>query len=350
MPENSPHSAMRRSCLPSLRPSNRRRSVAGAFSRPCCTSTLFLIFPACTQPASAADRLARARHIIEDDEALHPPALDDQVEVVLRSRWGHGRIVVRDPAAKHHATSHRKPRQSRVEDVAADIVKENVDALRTEFLEPRRNVLRLIVDRRVKAGLIGQPAAFLRSARDANSAAAFDLGDLPDDRTRRAGRAGDDDSFACDRAAHLEQAEIGRNPGQAERAHRQLQRRPWRQLVELALRVHHDIILPTDKAGYDVADRKVRMVRRLDAACAQRADNLADLDRRQIGVEGDPAALRRVAGQHEVAHQHFARAGSRRLGLDKLKIAVLDRSLWTAREQPLPVFHVCPPPQSERCS
>jgi hypothetical protein len=29
---------MRRSCLPSLRPSNRRRSVAGAFSRPCSTS------------------------------------------------------------------------------------------------------------------------------------------------------------------------------------------------------------------------------------------------------------------------------------------------------------------------
>ena len=47
------HSAMRRSCLPSLRPSNRRRSAAGAFSRPRCTSTLFLILPACTQPASA---------------------------------------------------------------------------------------------------------------------------------------------------------------------------------------------------------------------------------------------------------------------------------------------------------
>ena len=47
------YSATRRSCLPSLRPSNSRRSVAGAFSRPCCTSTLFLIFPACTQPARA---------------------------------------------------------------------------------------------------------------------------------------------------------------------------------------------------------------------------------------------------------------------------------------------------------
>ena len=33
--------------LPPLRPSNRRRSVDGAFSRPCCMSTLFLILPAC---------------------------------------------------------------------------------------------------------------------------------------------------------------------------------------------------------------------------------------------------------------------------------------------------------------
>jgi NAD(P)-dependent dehydrogenase (short-subunit alcohol dehydrogenase family) len=50
---DSIHSAMRRSCLPSLRPSNSRRRVAGAFSRPFCTSTLVLIFPDCTQPASA---------------------------------------------------------------------------------------------------------------------------------------------------------------------------------------------------------------------------------------------------------------------------------------------------------
>jgi hypothetical protein len=46
------YSATRASCLPSLRPSNSRRSVAGAFSRPCCTSTLCLSFPACTQPAA----------------------------------------------------------------------------------------------------------------------------------------------------------------------------------------------------------------------------------------------------------------------------------------------------------
>jgi hypothetical protein len=43
----------RSSCLPSLRPSNSRRSVSRAFSRPCCVSTLVLSFPSCSQPASA---------------------------------------------------------------------------------------------------------------------------------------------------------------------------------------------------------------------------------------------------------------------------------------------------------
>jgi hypothetical protein len=78
------YSATRTSCLPSLRPSNSRRSVAGAFSRLCCTSTLCLSFP----PAPSrqrADRLGRARHIVEHEEALHPSALDDQVNALLTS-------------------------------------------------------------------------------------------------------------------------------------------------------------------------------------------------------------------------------------------------------------------------
>ena len=49
-----------------------------------------------------ADRFGRARHVIEYDEALHPSTLDDQVKVVLRSRRRLGRVVVRDPAAKHN--------------------------------------------------------------------------------------------------------------------------------------------------------------------------------------------------------------------------------------------------------
>jgi hypothetical protein len=52
-------------------------------------------------------------------------------------------------------------------------------------------------------------------------------------------------------------------------------------------------------------------------------------------VSGIP--LRGVAGQHQVAHEHFAFAGRRRIGLDEIEVAVLDRSVRTAREQPLAV-------------
>src|SRR6202050_5537181 len=81
------------------------------------------------------------------------------------------------------------------------------------------------------------------------------------------------------------------------------------------------------------------MVRRDNPPSAHRPDDLADLDRRQIRVEGDPTALGRVAGQHGVAHEHLAFARRRRFRLDEIEVAVLDRSVWTAREQPLAAFH-----------
>jgi hypothetical protein len=55
---------------------------------------------------------------------------------------------------------------------------------------------------------------------------------------------------------------------------------------------------PTEKSG--LFDATIR---------PERADDLADLDSRQIRVEGDPTPLGRVAGQHQVAHEHLALAG-----------------------------------------
>jgi hypothetical protein len=94
---------------------------------------LFLSLPACTQPASAPI-VSAARHVIEDDEALDPRALDNQVKVGLRSRRRLGRIVNPDRAAKHDTPSHCEPRQRRVEDVAADFVEEDVDFFGAQLL------------------------------------------------------------------------------------------------------------------------------------------------------------------------------------------------------------------------
>jgi hypothetical protein len=39
--------------------------------------------------------------------------------------------------------------------------------------------------------------------------------------------------------------------------------------------------------------------------------------------------------QHRVAHQHFTLPGRRRVSLDEIEVAILDRSVRTMREQPL---------------
>jgi hypothetical protein len=82
-------------------------------------------------------------------------------------------------------------------------------SLWTQRLQPRLNVLRLVVDRCIESGLIGQPPAFFQPARDAYGAAALNLRDLSHDRTGCARRTGDDDGFAFDWTTHVEQAEIG---------------------------------------------------------------------------------------------------------------------------------------------
>ena len=175
-------------------PPQRRRRILQAVLHVDLVLQLSRLHPA----GERADRLGSARHVIEHDEAFHPSALDDEVEVVLRSRRRLGRVVVRDPAAKHNPPAHRETSQRRVEDVAADVVEENVDPFGAQLLQPRLNVLRLVVDRRIEAGFVGQPAAFLLPARDADDAAPLDLGDLPGHRARRAGRAGYDDCLARD--------------------------------------------------------------------------------------------------------------------------------------------------------
>ena len=169
-------------------------------------------------------------------------------------------------------------------------------------------------------------------------AAALDLGDLSDQRARRAGGAGDDDGLARDRTADVEKAEIGGHADHAEDAHREFDRSAGGQLVQ-ADRLCHDIVLPAHEAEHDIADLEGGTVRRFDPARAERAHDLADLDRRQIGVAGDPGALGRVAGQDQIADDHLAFAGRGRLRLDEGKVAILERPVRTLGEQPLAVFH-----------
>src|SRR5204863_5065312 len=130
---------------------------------------------------------------------------------------------------------------------------------------------------------------------NADDACALQLGDLPDDAADRTGRAGDDDRVTGLQLARVEQTEVRRHAGHAERTEEGRQRREAG--VDLVdLRAGDDgVFLYAEQAAHMVAIGKVRVLRFDDFTNRQRAHHLADRDRRDVrlGVI-HPTAHRRV--------------------------------------------------------
>ena len=74
-----------------------------------------------------------------------------------------------------------------LEDLAANVVEEHVEALRAELAKALRDVLGLVIDRRVETELVRQPGAFLGAAGDTDDSAAPVRGELARDGPGRAG-------------------------------------------------------------------------------------------------------------------------------------------------------------------
>ena len=120
--------------------------------------------------------------VVEGVEPLHPrPLAHDVLDVVQRRRRAF-EVVGRDVAAQHDAAAIGEPAQHGVEQLAADVVEEDVDASRRELLEARRDVFGLVVDARVEAELVDDPRALGRAAGDADDVRAAQLRDLARDR------------------------------------------------------------------------------------------------------------------------------------------------------------------------
>ena len=194
----------------------RRLRAFGAFSRPSTTSIWFLIFPSPAQAGEFTDRLHRPVEVIEDQEAAHSAALEDEVDVVPDCGPLLESAVAGDGSAEDDARADREIGERRVEHLAADVVEENVDSGRARLAETGREILGLVVDRIVGIQFVPHPLAFTCPARDAHDTTALELGDLADDRSDCPRRGGDDHRLAGFGLSHIEQAEVGGEPGDAE--------------------------------------------------------------------------------------------------------------------------------------
>ena len=100
-----------------------------------------------------------------------------------------------------------------------------------------------------KPSSIDDVVAFLRSAGDADDAAALDLGDLAGDRPDGAGGTGEHDRLAGLRLADIEQAEISGQPGHAQRAQVDRQRRKRTSIFMTPSPLDKCIFLDAEGAG-----------------------------------------------------------------------------------------------------
>src|SRR5438445_7658403 len=291
-------------------------------------------------PRDGGDRLGRAREVVEDDEPFHAPRLHHGVEIVLRAGHRRSVVVLRDPAAEHDAAAHGEPRQGGVEDLSADVVEKDVDPIRAQLAQPLPHLVGLVVDCPVEPVLLHQRSALLGTARDADHAAALDLRDLPRRRPRRPRGAGDDHRLADLRASDVEEPEVRRDAGRSQRAHRGLDRyalEHWRRSGQGA-RPRAGVVLPAEEALHELAGLERRIPRFEHRSHRERAHHLADLHSGEVRVAGEPSALRRIAREPLVAHQHLA-VGRRWYGtLHPFEVFRRNHPRRAAREQPLAIL------------
>lgn len=81
------------------------------------------------------DRAQELLLVVEHDEALHPRTVDEQAHVVGRPGHALGGVVLADGPANHDAGLLGQEPQTNVEDFAADIVKIDIDPVRTGGLQ-----------------------------------------------------------------------------------------------------------------------------------------------------------------------------------------------------------------------
>ena len=120
------------------------------------------------------------------NEALHGKALHyDEPGNAPRTMRRCLTVILRNSTAAGDAALVVHAEQNRFEDIAANIVEINVDALGRHSPQSLADRFFLVVDGMIKSEIAFQHRAFFVAACNADHRAAFELGNLPDDRSHR---------------------------------------------------------------------------------------------------------------------------------------------------------------------
>jgi len=243
-------------------------------------------------------RFHEARSVVQDDEALDAEAPHQNVAKTDEARIFLG--VAGDESAENHAAVKIHAVQDFLHDFSADIFKIDVDAVGSggsEFFFP---VCMFVVDGGVETEILGDPRAFVVSARNANDAAAVNLSNLPGDASGGPGRGGDDKRFAffgrCD--FHAEKSSKAVEAEHAEE-NRVRNKRNLRDFLEELLRGHvdDDIVLQTSKARDAVAFFVIGVARLDDFGETGRPHDFTDRHNRKVGIRNHPDAHSGIDGK-----------------------------------------------------
>ena len=144
--------------LPRFSPASNPISAFGVFSSPLMTSSWTFSLPDADPGLQVAQRLVALVHEVHHDETLHDEALHhDQAGHAARAGGRRHAVILRDRAAAGDAAAVVHLRQAGFENVAADIVEIDVDALRRRGPQRLEGRAVLVVDRGVEAEFGGQP-------------------------------------------------------------------------------------------------------------------------------------------------------------------------------------------------
>ena len=248
--------------------------------------------------------------MVVDEEALERHAFDQDGAQQARCPVGAGRrrgkVVVGDQPAHRDARADVEPGHDGVQHGAADILEVDVDAVRTDGLERRRQLRITVVQAGVEAQLVHGIATLVRRSGDADGACALEPGDLSYDRADGTGRGGDHDRVAGPHPSDVQKAGVGREARHAEHAQRIGRVRHGRVQTTQRSAIDDGIVLPAGRGNDQVALGEIRVARRNDAADRLAAHGRTDLHRRDVGrAFVHPATHVGVERQPHRADQHL---------------------------------------------